>query len=351
MPTAHPTYPEIAVAAGLPRTETFGGRPRAAVCVDSDHRHLVYPAEEMARASKHVEILNPDTDLDRDQWPVVEIILGGWGMPVLDENFMRRAPRLEAVFYAAGSVRGFMTEAAWARGLTVTAAAQPNSEVTAEFCLSLVIFSLKHGWLLLRRPAGEWRDPHKMQKIPGLYGSRVGLVSFGRVARRLASLLRHLPVEIVCWDPLVSDEDFRSAGVKPCGLEELFSTSHVVSLHTPLLRETEHLVDADLLALLPPGATVVNTSRGAIIDEEALIALLRRRTDLQAVLDVTREEPLASDSPLWSMPNVVLTPHIAGACGPECRRLGACAVDELIRYLDGQPLRHALTREAAARLA
>lgn len=335
----------------MPHGRPGATKPRAAICVRPQHRDLVYPVEELARASQHVEILNPEGDPDEGHWPHVEIILGGWGMPVLDEGFLKRAGKLEAVFYAAGSVRGFMTDVAWDRRITVTTAAQANSETTAEFCLSLVLFSLKHGWLFLRRPPGAWRDPHTQREVPGLFGSRVGLVSFGRVARRLASLLRHLPVEIVCWDPLQPDAELRRAGVKPCSLEELFATSHVASVHTPLLPETVDLVDAGLLSLLQPGATLINTSRGAIVDEDALISILRRRTDLQAVLDVTREEPLPPDSPLWSLPNVVLTPHIAGACGPECRRLGASAVDELVRFLEGRPLEHVLTRQSAALLA
>lgn len=330
-----------------------GRRPRlrAAVCVRPQHRHLVYPAEELVRASEHAEILNPQGELPAQLWPSVDVILGGWGMPVLDAEFLRKAPNLRAVFYAAGSVRGFMTPEAWARRLAVTTAAQANSETTAEFTLSLVLFSLKHGWHFVRNPRVAWRDAHSHRDIPGLYGSRIGLVSFGRVARRLADLLRHLPVEVVGWDPVQPDEVLLGHGVRPCDLATLFRTSHVVSLHVPWLPETENLVGHDLLDSMQPGATLVNTSRGAVLDEDALVRILGRRPELTAVLDVTREEPPAADSPLYELPNVVLTPHIAGAYGPECQRLGACAVDEMLRYAQGEPLRHALSREEAALLA
>ena len=326
-------------------------RLRAAVCVRPQHRHLVYPAEELARASECAEILNPQGELPAQLWPSVDVILGGWGMPVLDTEFLRKAANLRAVFYAAGSVRGFMTPEAWSRGLSVTTAAQANSETTAEFTLSLVLFSLKHGWHFVRNPRVAWRDAHAHRDIPGLYGSRIGLVSFGRVARRLADLLRHLPVEVVGWDPVQSDETLLRHGVRPCDLATLFRTSHVVSLHVPWLPETENLVDRDLLESMQPGATLVNTSRGAVLDEDALIEVLRRRPELTAVLDVTREEPPAADSPLYELPNIVLTPHIAGAYGPECQRLGACAVDELLRFAQGEPLTHALNCEDAALMA
>jgi phosphoglycerate dehydrogenase-like enzyme len=336
--------PDIGFHAGHPRLRT-------AICVRAQHRHLVYPPEELARASEFTELLNPTGELPADLWPTVDVILGGWGMPVLDSNFLRRASNLRAVFYAAGSVRGFMTDEAWRRGITVTTAAQANSETTAEFTLSLVLFSLKHGWHFIRNPRVAWRDAHAHRDIPGLYGTRVGLVSFGRVARRLADLLRHLPVEVVGWDPLQSDDTLLRHGVKPCDLDTIFRSSHVVSLHVPWLPETEDLVGRQLLDSMLPGSTLVNTSRGAVIDEEALIEVLRRRPELTAVLDVTREEPPAADSPLYELSNVVLTPHVAGAYGPECQRLGACAVDELLRYAQDEPLRHALGREEATLMA
>lgn len=330
---------------------TGPARLRAAICVRAQHRHLVYPPEELARTSEFAELLNPTGELPADLWPTVDVILGGWGMPVLDSNFLRRASSLRAVFYGAGSVRGFMTDEAWRRGIVVTTAAQANSETTAEFTLSLVLFSLKHGWHFVRNPRVAWRDAHAHRDIPGLYGSRVGLVSFGRVARRLADLLRHLPVEVVGWDPLQPEDTLRRHGVKPVDLDTIFRTSHVVSLHVPWLPETEDLIGRELLESMPPGSTLVNTSRGAVIDENALIEVLRRRPELTAVLDVTREEPPAADSPLYELPNVILTPHIAGAYGPECQRLGACAVDEMIRFAQAEPLLHALNREEAAVMA
>jgi len=322
-------------------------RPRVAIAIRAPQRDLVYPPEEIARAAEWVDVLNPTGELPAHLWPTVDIILGGWDMPALNADFLQGARNLRAVFYGAGSVRGFMTDAAWSRNLTVTTAAQANSETTAEFCLSLILFSLKHGWRFAQRP----QEAHDHREIPGLFGSRVGLVSYGRVARHLATLLRHFHVQVVCWDPLQPPEVLAQDGVTPCDLPTLFATSHVVSLHTPWLPETENLIGSDLLERMPHASTLVNTSRGAVLDESALIALLQHRPDLTAVLDVTRVEPLPADSPLRALANVVLTPHIAGACGPECRRLGALAVDELIRYVQGQPLQHALTREAAAVMA
>lgn len=324
---------------------------KAALVVRPVHAALVFPPAEVARAAALVEILNPEGPLDPGRWPEVDLILGGWGMPVLDARFLDQASSLQAVFYAAGSVHCFMTDAAWTKGLTVTTAASANSATTAEFCLAQVLFSLKHGWRFMRHARESWRTAYVHQDIPGLYGSRVGLVSFGRVAQRLATLLRPLPIEVVAWDPVQPPELLLEHGVTPCDLETLFATSHVVSLHAPHFPATEKLVDARLLGSLRPGATLINTSRGEIIDETALIALLRERTDLTALLDVTHPEPPRRDSPLFDLSNVFLTPHLAGCYGPECSRLGAMAVDELARYVQDRPLRHAIGREEATVMA
>jgi phosphoglycerate dehydrogenase-like enzyme len=134
-------------------------------------------------------------------------------------------------------------------------------------------------------------------------------------------------------------------------LESLISSSDVVSLHVPQLPETMGMMHEARLRSMKPGATLVNTSRGDILDQAALVRVLREREDLTAVLDVTDPEPPQADCPLFDLPNVVMTPHIAGCYGPECRRMSAMALDECERWINGRPLLHSLTREQAARSA
>ena len=134
-------------------------------------------------------------------------------------------------------------------------------------------------------------------------------------------------------------------------LRTLFATSHVVSLHAPALTETEGIVTRDHLESLQTNASLINTARGALIDEATLADVLRRRDDLIAVLDVTAVEPPPADSPLWSLSNAILLPHIAGSMGRECWRMGERMLDELKRFVNGDPLAWEITREKAARLA
>jgi phosphoglycerate dehydrogenase-like enzyme len=134
-------------------------------------------------------------------------------------------------------------------------------------------------------------------------------------------------------------------------LDELFRRADVVSLHTPLLKETEGMITGAHLASMKPGATFINTARGAIVREKEMIEALKKRPDLQAVLDVTHPEPPEPGSPLYTLPNVILTPHIAGSMDGECRRMGRYMVEELRRFVDGKPLRWQITREMATNRA
>ena len=140
-------------------------------------------------------------------------------------------------------------------------------------------------------------------------------------------------------------------GVRLVSLEEIFLKSDVVSLHTPWLPETENMINARLLRLLPPGATLINTSRGAVVNEKDLCEVLRERADVTAVLDVTHPEPPAQDSPLYELDNVVLTPHISGSMESEVARMGHWMADELKRCLRGEPLQYQITRAMLATAA
>lgn len=186
---------------------------------------------------------------------------------------------------------------------------------------------------------------------PGCLGSVVGVVSLGVVGREVCELLRRYDVDVQAYDPFATAETFDHLGVRAVALDELFATSDVVTLHTPSLPETRKLIDGRLLSSMKSDATLVNTSRGAVVDEPALIEVLRGRPDLFALLDVTDPEPAEEGSPLFTLPNVVLTPHLAGSLGRERRRLGRCVADELARFAHGEPLRWAVSAEASPRLA
>lgn len=266
----------------------------------------------------------------------VEVILSGWGPPVMDEQFCAQAPRLRAVLYSAGAVSGFVTPALRNRGVIVASAVAANAIPVAEYTLAAILFSLKRGWAFQRSPSPPMSE---LDQVPGCYGSTVGLLSLGMVGRLVAERLKSTDMRVVAYDPYASTKEAEGLGVRLVDLAELF-TSDVVSIHAPLTEQTRHTVNRDLLASMAKHATLINTARGAVIDQAALVAALSERPDLQAVLDVTDPEPLPKDSPLLTLSNVVLTPHIAGSLGPECHRMADMMVGELRRYASAEPLRH-----------
>ncbi len=303
----------------------------------ADVAEEVYGARERAAVARLASIAGDVTK--------AEVILASWGCPVMNAGFLDTAPRLRLVLYAAGSVRAFVTEALWERGIRVSSAAALNAAFVAEYTLAAILFSLKHGWRLVREPGGS------RSQLPGAFGATVGLVSLGAVGRLVRKMLRPHQLKVVAYDPFLTADEARRLGVRLVDLAELFRISDVVSVHTPLLPETRGMITGVLIESMRPGATLINTARGAIVREAEMVAVLERRPDLQAVLDVTDPEPPVPGSPLLRLPNVARTPHIAGAIGPERRRLGKGMVEELRRYVRGETLRWEVTREQVEHMA
>lgn len=273
----------------------------------------------------------------------IEVIFSGWGGPRFDAALLARLPRLRAIFYGAGSLRPIATDALWQRPITVCNAAALNAQPVVEFTFGAILLSFKRVWHQDRAVRAR-RTFRPLDGVPCAtgFGATVGLTSLGLIGRGVAERLRSCDVTVLAYDPTLSAAEAAKLGVTSVSLDELFARSDIVSLHTPLLPETTGLVNAPLLARLRPDATLINTARGGLIVERDLIAFLRKRPDVQAILDVTEPEPPAPDSPLYDLPNVVLTPHIAGSIGRECRRMGRAMVEEFLRFDRGQPLRFAV---------
>ncbi len=280
----------------------------------------------------------------------VEVILSGWGMPTMDEAFLAAVPHLKAVFYGAGSIKKIVTDVFWARQIPITSAYAANAVPVIEYTLAQILLSLKRTWYYARAIRDQQQYVPRTP-VPGAYGSTVGIISLGMIGSGVARKLQQFDVHVIAYDPFATAERAGELGVELCSLDDIFRRADVVSLHAPWIEETVGLIHGAHFASMKPSATFINTARGAIVREEEMITVLQDRPDLWALLDVTYPEPPVPGSPLYTLPNVVLTPHIAGSLDNECRRMGRLAVDELQRFLNGEALQWSISREQAAIMA
>lgn len=271
-----------------------------------------------------------------------------WGCPALDSELLDAAPRLRLVAHAAGSVKSIVTDELFERGIRVVSAAQVLSEGVSETALGLTIAAAKNIFALnAQTHSGGWSHSN----ITELYGITIGIVGFGMAGRHYAELLRNFDVDIIAADPQVSAQSMAEYGVRKQSLAEVFTRSDIVSLHAPQLSGTYHMVDAAMLASMKPGAILINTARGSLVDEAALAEALASGKLKCACLDVTDPEPPAQDSPLRRLPNCILTPHLAGQAANGLMRLGDHCYAQICNYLRGAPLQGEVRREMLASIA
>lgn len=282
----------------------------------------------------------------RDLLARANVIITGWGSPLVDVAVLDSAPALRAVVHSAGSVRAVASKDCYDRGVQISSQAWANALPVAEYSLAMILLAAKGVFRAQRtyRTARQEFDREVELTDAGTYRQRIGIIGASTIGRRVLELLSPFDLDIAVADPTLRAEDAAALGVTLLDLDELMATSAVVSVHAPLLPSTIGMIGARQLALLADGATLINTARGALVDQNALIQELVAGR-FEAVLDVTDPEVPEPSSPLWDLPNLVLTPHVAGAVGNELHRLGASAAAEVGRVLRGEPLRHPVLKE------
>jgi phosphoglycerate dehydrogenase-like enzyme len=282
-----------------------------------------------------------------------DVILGHWGCPTITPEVLERAPRLGLFAYAAGTLKDLVCDELFARGVRVTSGARANAEPVAEYTLAAILFAGKDVlWRRdsLRDRAIRHHRPASAIEV-GNWDKTIGIVGASSVGRRVLELLAPFPhLRPILFDPFITAADARELGATKVELDELCAAADVVSIHAPDLPSTRHMIGAGQLALMKTGATFINTARGALVDHDALVAEASAGR-LFLVLDVTDPEPLPREHPLRTLPNVFLTPHLAGSQGTELRRMAAHAADEIDRWAAGRPAGNEVRLEQLERLA
>jgi phosphoglycerate dehydrogenase-like enzyme len=268
----------------------------------------------------------------------VDVLITGWGAPVLTDEVISAAPRLKAVVSTSGGAGHLLGNEARSRGLLLTNARVANSRPVAEYALAMILLAGKRVFPAADLYARRRGFVDRELEFPdaGNHGRLVGIVGASTTGRLTIELLRPFDLPVAVYDPYLTDAEAKALGVRKLGLDDLMGACTVVSVHVPGVPETLHLIGAAQVAAMPDGATLVNTARGSVVDTDALVAELATGR-IAAILDVTEPEPLPADHPLWSLPNVLLTPHVAGSMGNELHRLGESAVAEVERLAAGLP--------------
>ena len=279
----------------------------------------------------------------------LEVIFSTWGMVPLGAGELARLPSLQAVFYAAGTVQSFARPLLH-RGILLVSSWAANAVPVAEFTLAQILLSCK-GYFRNTRACRSPRLRLRAPRGPGAFGETVGIIGMGMVGRRVCRLLRPFELKAIAHDPYLKDKEAARLGVEKVGLDAVFARSCVVSNHLPDLPATRGMLGRRLFASMRENATFINTGRGAQVVEKDLVAVLRKRPDLTALLDVTDPEPPLEGSEFYTLPNVQLSSHIAGSQGDEILRQADFAIAEYENWIAGRPLRYRVTPEMLRTMA
>jgi len=310
--------------------------------------------EDIRRLESFAEVIyNEKEDKNLTQEELKELIRGvdgcitGWGSPRFTKEVLENADRLKIIGHAAGSVKPYVTEEVFKRGIVVVNAPDVIAFSVAEFALALILNCLRRiPDFIFAMKEKNWGIKGKREFITyDLRGKTVGIVGFGLVARRLVELLKSFDVDILVYDPYVSVDVVSGFGCRLVDLDTLLKESDIVTIHAALTEETYHMIGERELKLMKRTAYLINTARGAIIDEKALIKALKEGWIAGAALDVYEKEPLPKDSPLYELKNVYLTPHIAGPSDERRHMLFGAIVDEFERFFSGKGVTRAVKPE------
>jgi phosphoglycerate dehydrogenase-like enzyme len=273
----------------------MAGKLTVALALSRGVCDMMFTPQDMQLLHDAATVIGPAEEIESTLADAT-VAITGWGSPRFDAALLTKSPRLRFIAHSAGSLKGIVTDAMYDRGVRVSTAAAANAAPVAETTVAMMVVMLKRiPWLLASR--GDKGIIQQVGPIRELRDLNIGLISASRVGREVIRLLRGYPrLRVRVFDPYLKPEAARELGAEPASLEEVCRCD-VVSVHAPSIPETHHMLNARTLALLPDHAVLLNTARGSVIDEAALVAEVRRRP-LYVYLDVTDPEPPAPDSPL-----------------------------------------------------
>lgn len=287
-----------------------------------------------------------------DDLAEVDYIFSTWGMPhFTEEQIQKYLPSLKALFYGAGSVQGFAREFLNC-GIKVFSAWGANAVPVAEFTVAQIILANKGYFQRFCHTSCEtWENRSFGNPFCGNYHAKVGLLGAGMIGKLVIGMLKAYCLDILVFDPFLSEERAAALGVTKASLETVFAECDVISNHLANNAQTKGILRAEHFASMKRNATFINTGRGAQVDEAGLAAAMREVPTRVALLDVTMPEPPIQGSELYKLPNVFLSPHIAGSLGNEVERMGEFMYEEMTALQSGRQTRYEVTLDMLETMA
>jgi len=279
-----------------------------------------------------------------------DIAVTSWGNGSLAADILDCAPGLKLVAHAAGSVKPIVSDALFDRNILLSSSARVLSRGVSETALGFTITAAKNFYALNQLVHdGGWK--HDRRSITELFDITIGVVGCGFAGAHYIELLQPFDVTILAYDPYQDEAKIRALGAQKADMERILRESDIISLHAPSIPETRHMINADTLAQMKDNVILINTARGSLIDEAALYAHMAAGKIKYACLDVTDPEPPAVDNPLRTLPNCIITPHLAGQANNGLGRIGVHVCEEIMRCLGNEPLATRVTREMLSTMA
>lgn len=295
-----------------------------------------------------------DVKTNPDSYKDTEYIFSTWGMPSLTEEEIKISfPVVKAIFYAAGSVQGFARQFL-ACGVKVFSAWAANAIPVAEFSVAQILLANKGFFQLDKRyKESDFRTTcNYANTFPGNYGVKVALLGAGMIGRKVIELLAPYKMELLVFDPFLSEEGAQKLGVRKVDLHTAFAECQTISNHLANNEKTVGMLDYSCFSLMKKNATFINTGRNAQVVKADLVRAMKEEPERTTLLDVTDPtEPLLPDDILRSCENILITPHRAGSATDEVLRMGEFMFTEYNAFISGKPTQYEVTMQMLETMA
>lgn len=332
---------------------------RILFAVTSEWFDRLFTERDLKRIRQVADVIEAPVIKDIDEnflktyGPGADIIVSSWGTALIPEELLSGDQKLKLLCHAGGSVKHFGTPPFWESGAQLVGAASAIGFGVAEYCLAMMITAGKRIFHSVQTTrTGGWRE--SIERFGGsieLHQQPVGVISASMVGKQLLTLLKNFSCDVYLYDPYCPEEVAKEFGAtKVETLDELFSTCRFISINAPTTPETTGMLRGHHFAQLQDGSVFINSARSILVNEPEFIEELKKERFI-ACIDVTSPEPCPEDHPFRTLPNVVLTPHLAGGVSNNLARIGTLVADEVERFSAGQALKHTFNQQQLKHMA